>query len=84
MSEHGHDRGFDFPHDGEHGRNCTGYGCDCDERNYGHYHHSKGSNGSSAGIYVALILALILGYGINELLGAIIMIGVLFYILLAR
>lgn len=22
-----------FPHDGEHGRNCTGYGCNCDEKN---------------------------------------------------
>lgn len=25
-----------FPHDGEDGRSCTGYGCDCDEKNYGH------------------------------------------------
>ena len=25
-----------FPHDGESGRSCTGYGCDCDEKNYGH------------------------------------------------
>ena len=23
--------GNHFPHDGEHGRSCTGYGCDCDE-----------------------------------------------------
>lgn len=26
------DYGNPFPHDGEHGRNCTGYGCDCDEK----------------------------------------------------
>lgn len=86
MSEHGHDSGFDFPHDGEHGRNCTGYGCDCDERNYGSRGHGIGSNsgGSSKGIYITIIVALILGYGINELLGAIILIGVLFYILFAR
>lgn len=29
-------RNNSFPHDGEGGRSCTGYGCDCDERNYGH------------------------------------------------
>ena len=32
--------GNNFPHDGEHGRSCTGYGCDCDEKNYGY--HSGG------------------------------------------
>lgn len=86
MSEHGHDSGFDFPHDGEHGRNCTGYGCDCDERNYGSRGYGSGSNsgGSSAGIYITIILALILGYGINELLGVIIMIGLIIYIALAK
>lgn len=86
MSEHGHDGGFDFPHDGEHGRNCTGYGCDCDERNYGSrgYGSRSYSSGSSIGIYVVFILALILGYGINELLGAIIMIGLVFWMFLTK
>lgn len=86
MSEHRHDNGFGFPHDGEHGRNCTGYGCDCDERNYGSYGRGSGSNsgGLSAGFYVVLILALILGYGINELLGAIIIIGLLFWMFLTK
>ena len=27
-----HDGSNPFPHDGEHGRSCTGYGCDCDEK----------------------------------------------------
>lgn len=26
------EHGSPFPHDGEHGRSCTGYGCDCDEK----------------------------------------------------
>lgn len=86
MSEHGHDNGFNFPHDGEHGRNCTGYGCDCDERNYGSrgYGENSNSSGSSKGIYLVFILALILGYGINELLGAIIMIGLVFWMFLTK
>ena len=86
MSEQGHDNGFDFPHGGEHGRNCIGYGCNCDERNYGSRGYGRGSNsgGSSVGIYVAFIVALIFRYGINELLGVIIMIGLIIYIALAK
>lgn len=36
-----------FPHDGENGRSCTGYGCDCDEKNYG-YHGKPFSGGAVA------------------------------------
>lgn len=35
MSDHGWDSGDMFPHDGEFGDMCTGFGCDCDERHYG-------------------------------------------------
>ena len=75
----GYDPRNPFPHDGEGKEPCTGYGCDCDEKNYGSYHHSKGSSGSGAGagIWIGFIVALLIGYGINELLGAIIMIGVI-------
>lgn len=79
MGEYGGDGGFS--HDGEFGDSCTGYGCDCDERHYGYRGGGGGgSGGSNGGIYAVFILALILGYGINELLGAIIMIGLIIYI----
>ena len=40
--------GNPFPHDGEHGADCTGYGsCDCDEKNYGY--RGGGSSGGSSG-----------------------------------
>lgn len=71
-----------FPHDGEGHGNCTGLGCDCDERNYG-YHSSRNHKGSSSGgggIFIGFIVALIIGYGFNELIGAIIMIGLIIYI----
>lgn len=38
-----------FPHDGEHGRNCTGYGCNCDEKNYGHQSGGRRSSGGNGG-----------------------------------
>ena len=80
MSEHGHDNGFGFPHDGEHGRNCTGFGCDCDHENYPISHHRSSSSGTGSGYWIVFILALILGYGINELLGVIIIIGLVFWV----
>lgn len=80
MSEHGHDNGFGFPHDGEHGRKCTGFGCDCDHENYPISHHRSSSSGTGSGYWIVFILALILGYGINELLGVIIIIGLGFWI----
>lgn len=51
-----------FPHDGEHGRNCTGYGCDCDEKNYGR------SGGGSGGGCLSSILSLLVAFGILWLL----------------
>lgn len=80
-----YDGGYDsrnlFPHDGEGKDPCTGYGCDCDEKNYGSYHSHKGSSSSrtGGGIIIAFIVALILGYAINELLGVIIIIGIVIY-----
>jgi hypothetical protein len=74
-----------YPHDGE-GKigSCPGPGCDCDEKNYGHISsgHRKNSNNNSSGcgVWIAIIVALLIGYGINELLGAIIMIGIIIYI----
>lgn len=80
-----HDGGYDshnpFPHDGEHGRECTGYGCDCDEKNYGSRGRGSRGSGSGGGLFIAFIVALVIGYGINELLGAIILIGLIFYII---
>jgi hypothetical protein len=44
MDESGsHNDGW-YPHDGEGKNMCTGRGCNCDEKNYGH--HSSSSNGS--------------------------------------
>jgi hypothetical protein len=76
-----HDSGW-YPHDGE-GKidNCPGPGCDCDEKNYGY--NSGGEHRSSSGgngVWIAIIVGLILGYAINELLGAIILIGVIIYL----
>ncbi len=82
MSEHGHDRGNMFPHDGEHGRSCTGYGCDCDEQNYG----SRGGRRNnpdpeSAGkFWVFYIIAILVGTIVNELLGAIMIGGLIFWL----
>lgn len=80
MSKHGHDNGFGFPHDGEYGRNCTGFGCDCDHENYPISHHRSSGSGTGSGYWIVFILALILGYGINELLGVIIIIGLGFWV----
>lgn len=79
----GYDPRDPFPHDGEGKEPCTAYGCDCDEKNYGSYHHSKGSGslGTGGGIFVAFIAALIFGYAVNELLGVIIIIGLIIYVM---
>jgi hypothetical protein len=80
-----HDSGW-YPHDGE-GKidNCPGPGCDCDEKNYG-YSSGGGHRSSSGGngVWIAIIVGLILGYAINELLGAIILIGVIIYLALFK
>ena len=80
--------GNPFPHDGEHGADCTGYGsCDCDEKNYGYRGggSSGGSSGDGAGclLWTAIIVAFIIG-AINEILGAIILIVLVIGILCTR
>ena len=79
----GYDPRNPFPHDGEGKDPCTGYGCDCDEKNYGSYHSHKGSSssGTGGGVIIAFIAALIFGYAVNELLGAIIIIGLIIYVM---
>jgi hypothetical protein len=79
MSEYGfHDDGW-YPHDGE-GKidNCPGPGCDCDEKNYGNVGRPRNNSGGK-GVWIAVVVALIIGYGFNELLGAMILIGVCIY-----
>ena len=77
--------GNPFPHDGEHGADCTGYGsCDCDEKNYGY--RGGGSSGGYSGclIVVALIVASIVAYSISEILGTILLIVLVIGILCTR
>ena len=49
---------------------------------------SFGTRGSSSGscgkIWIFYIIALIIGYGINELLGAILIIGMIFWLLVCK
>ena len=46
---------------------------------------SRGSSSSSGGkIWIFYIIALIIGYGINELLGAILLIGMIFWLLVCK
>lgn len=79
------EHGSPFPHDGEHGRSCTGYGCDCDEKNYGYHGGGHGnSEGSGAWIWLLLILGVIIGTAINELLGVIILLVIAFVAFVSR
>ena len=52
----------------------------------GHYSFSsKGSSsGSSGKVLLFYIVALIIGYGINELLGAILLIGMIFWLCVSK
>lgn len=73
-----------FPHDGEHGRSCTGYGCDCDEKNYG----SRGSgygggSGAGCGFLILVVIASAVG-AFNEFLGVLIIIVGAFILLMCR
>ena len=83
MYDGGYDPKNPFPHDGEGKEPCTGYGCDCDEKNYGSYHHSKGTNMSGKTYCIWFIIAMIVGYGINELLGVIIMLILIFIMIVS-
>lgn len=74
-----------FPHDGEHGRNCTGYGCDCDEKNYGSRGSSYGGGGSGAGCGFLIFVVIASAVGVfNEFLGVLIIIVGAFILLMCR
>lgn len=46
---------------------------------------SRGNSNPSSGVVLILfILALIIGYGINELLGAILLLGIIFWVCTSR
>lgn len=53
------DRNNPFPHDGEGGRSCTGYGCDCDEKNYGYVPRKNGNIPWGTVSAVCFILAIV-------------------------
>lgn len=66
-----------FPHDGENGINCTGYGCDCDEKNYGYYNKHPGGGGRDFIIAViATIVSCIISAFVGEFFGALLLIFV--------
>ena len=44
-----------FPHDGEGGHSCSGYGCDCDNHNYGSPPKGGGCGGSSLGVILFIL-----------------------------
>ena len=74
-----------FPHDGEHGRSCTGYGCDCDE-NYGYHSGDRkggGGNGGAWAVIAIVVIGSIVG-AMNELIGAILMIVLAFIVIMSR
>ena len=70
--------GNHFPHDGEHGRSCTGYGCDCDEKNYGHHSGGRKSSGGGGGAWIAIAIVVI------GSIGAILMIVLAFIVIMSR
>lgn len=74
-----------FPHDGEGKGNCTGYGCDCDEKNYGYYNRSSTTGLSGGGVIaliviIAIILCMALGC-FNEITATLILLIVGFALL---
>lgn len=78
MSEHGHCRDCGGT-DGHHEIDCIYDGTD---GGYSSYSRGGGSGISSGKWWICYIIALIVGYGINELLGVIIMIGLIIRVLL--
>jgi hypothetical protein len=80
MGDNGFHDGSWYPHDGE-GKidSCPGPGCDCDERNYGYGGGGHRNSSGGKGVWIAIIVGLIIGYGFNELIGAMIMIGAIIY-----
>lgn len=47
-------------------------------------HSRRGSSGSDGKVWLFYIIALIIGYGINELLGAILLIGMIFWLIVCK
>jgi hypothetical protein len=87
MGDDGFNNGGWYPHDGE-GKigSCTGPGCDCDERNYG-YRGTGGRNsscGGAGGVWLAIVIGLVVGSAFNELIGAMILLGVIIYLALFK
>lgn len=88
-----YDEGNPFPHDGENGINCTGYGCcDCDEKNYGYHGGGSSGGGSSGGgsdggagclIMIFFVIALVIGTAISEILGVILLL-IIFFVAISR
>ncbi|MBO5450933.1 MAG: hypothetical protein J6A11_05245 [Lachnospiraceae bacterium] len=86
MSEHGFGDGGHCPEcggsDGLHFSDCIYDGTD---EGRGYYSHSKGSSDGTGGkVWLFYIFALIVGYGINELLGTILLIGMIFWLLVCK
>lgn len=81
MSEHGHchDCGG---HDGNHFDGCTYEGTGS-VGGYSSSGRGRSSNLPAGKFWGIFILAMILGYGINELLGVIILIGLIFWALVS-
>ena len=51
----------------------------------GYSSHSRGSSSGSGGkVWLFYIIALIIGYGINELLGAVLLIGMIFWLIACK
>ena len=78
MSEnnHCHDCGGS---DGHHYDGCSYEGT---EEGYSSNYRGRGTNVSSGKWWIGYIVALIIGYGINELLGAIILIGLIVWLMM--
>ena len=68
--------------DGFHYSGCTYDGTD-GPRDYSSGSR-RGSSGSSGKVWLFYIIALIIGYGINELLGAILLIGMIFWLIICK
>jgi hypothetical protein len=70
MGDDGFNDGGWCSHDGEGKIDiCPGPGCDCDEKNYGYRGSGHKNSSGGKGAWIAIIVALIIGYGFNELIG---------------
>ena len=78
--------GNNFPHDGEHGRSCTGYGCNCDEKNYGYHSGGRSGGGGNGGAwaFIAVILIGSIIGAMNELIAAILIVVVTFIFVMCK